>query len=214
MCVYIHTHTHTHTQVLRRPLPSAPVAVLHVHCTAVQCVAASDGLDAGASAARDGSCRVFQLSSGVVTHQLAHPAGAPVDQLALSVEGDLVMCAAGDHRLHLFDVNAKAVTSARSQGGGVTVVSVSPNGQLLLTGTTTGAVHIYRLSSLALLASLAPPSPPACVDALALSPCSNFLLCGYAGGAMTLHTNDARLVTNLKQSLQDLGIGEGGLGAL
>lgn len=93
---------------------------------------------------------------------------------------------------------------------------VSPNGVLLLAGTVQGHVHIYLLASLSLLTSFAPPATSAgfSVDSIALSPCNNFVLCGYASGDLSVHTNEAQRVAHLKQSLQDLGIGEGGMGAL
>ena len=52
------------------------------------------------------------------------------------------------------------------------------------------------------------------VDCLALSPCNNFLLCGFANGDLSFQTNEVQIAAQLKQALNDLGIGEGGIGAL
>jgi hypothetical protein len=52
------------------------------------------------------------------------------------------------------------------------------------------------------------------VDSLALSPCNNFLLCGFANGDLSLQTNGVQIAAQLKKALSDLGIGEGGIGAL
>jgi len=49
---------------------------------------------------------------------------------------------------------------------------------------------------------------------LALSPCNNFLLCGFANGDLSLQTNGVQIAAQLKKALSDLGIGEGGIGAL
>ena len=106
-------------KVLRRPLPVAPDAVVHCHMSAVACLALSEGLDTGVSAARDGSCSIFSLSSGQLTRLLCHPAKASVQLLALSREGDVVMYSQADGLLHLFDVNATLITSTSVESGSV-----------------------------------------------------------------------------------------------
>ena len=92
---------------------------------------------------------------------------------------------------------------------------VSPDGLLLFAGTSHGHVYIYRLASLSLLTCFPPPAASVGkVDTIALSPCNDFVLTGYSSGDLSVHTNEAQIVAHLKRSLQDLGIGEGGMGAL
>ena len=56
----------------------------------------------------------------------------------------------------------------------VTSMMVSPDGLLLLTGTASASVNIYRLSSLTLLTSLPPPTPSPGIDTLSYACCKGF----------------------------------------
>jgi len=163
--------------------------------------------------------RVFTLSTGRMTRCLTHPTHAPVHLLALSREGDVVMYSSQDALLHLFDINAQLVKSVSGDEGGATrgisSMIVSSDGLLLFTGTVSGCVDVFRLCTLTFLARLAAPSPPpGRVESIALSPCNNFVACGFSNGDLCMHTNEVRMAAHLKKTLQELGIGQDGMGAL
>jgi WD40 repeat protein len=200
----------------RRPLPPAPAAIVHCHAGAVGLLAVSEGLDAGVSSSvSDGVCAIFSLSTGRLTRVFRHPTQAPVHLLALAQEGVVVVYSRDDGALHLFDINGQLVASTcAADGQVVTALTLSPDGLLLFAGAGSGHVYIYRVPSLVALTSFPPPVAAGRVDSIALSPCNNFLLCGFAGGAMSVYTSEAQIIMHLKKSLQDLGIGEGGIGAL
>ena len=165
------------------------------------------------------ACRVFTLSTGRMTRCLTHPTHAPVHLLALSREGDVVMYSSQDALLHLFDINAQLVKSVSGDEGGATrgisSMIVSSDGLLLFTGTVSGCVDVFRLCTLTFLARLAAPSPPpGRVESIALSPCNNFVACGFSNGDLCMHTNEVRMAAHLKKTLQELGIGQDGMGAL
>jgi WD40 repeat protein len=181
----------TGDHLLRAALPLAPEAVLPCHDCDVVCLAVSEGLDAGVSAGRDGSCRVFTLSTACMTKSFRHPANAPVLAMVLSCQGDLVMYAPEDGLLHLFDINAHAIASvpAGDGCGGVSTLAVSPDACLLFAGTSAGSIFVYQLASLALLTCILPPANcSGQVDSIAFSPCNNFLLCGFSTGQLCIHT--------------------------
>ncbi len=152
------------------------------HAGAVCCAAFSRDGGVLASAAVDGSLRVWDAVAGEPREFIAlQPSAHPVSTLAVSADGGRVVVIAGPH-LRIWDAREGTLLSERQPGARITAVESLPRSEGFLFGDASGSV--WRLAENDRLERLAGVGGP--VTALAPTRDGGILAVATAEGALQL----------------------------
>ena len=130
-----------------------------------------------ASGGRDGSARLWSLSSGHEVIRLPH--AAPVNAVTFSSDGTMLGTASYDGTARLWDVPSGREQLRAVHPGGAEVVSFSPAGRYLASGGLDGSVRVWELTRGDRLVQIAHPLE---VQAVAFSPNGKRLATGTLHG--------------------------------
>jgi WD40 repeat protein len=157
-----------------------PRNVLFGHADEVTCVSANAGMDVIVSGSLDGTCIVHTLRKGRYVRSINHPNNYPIDLIAVSNSGDIVMYSEKDLSLHMFSINGAAKASSSTAEKLHTMIITSS--EHLLTGGDKGHLVIRSLHDLQITYKL--PTKNCALVSLALTPEEQHVLVGLADGSL------------------------------
>jgi WD40 repeat protein len=173
-------------------LPEKPRHVLHGHDDEVTCVVASSDVNIVLSGSSDGTAIVYTLRSGNYMRSLPHPASAPVDLLALSAVGTLVLYSRTDHILHALTINHRGQQpplASTGAGERLHAIAFDSTNDVLISAGERGVVVLRRAHDLSVLHELRAlseesPTGPGPLRCLALSAGDEYVLAGSQRGTL------------------------------
>ena len=118
-----------------------------------------------ASAARDGTARVWSLTSRQELVRLTH--AAPVEAVAFSKDGTTLTTGSFDGTARLWELPSGRERLRATHPGGSEVVAFSPDGKQVASGGTEGSVNVWSLNRSDQLAAITHPD---IVSAVSVSP--------------------------------------------
>lgn len=129
--------------------------VFQGHTDMVLSVALFPNGQAIASGSRDGTARIWDITTGKEKFLLKGHKSA-VEHVAVSPDSKLVATASWDQAVRLWDAGTgQQIAILKGNRGAVFAVALSPSGELLACSTSEGMVHLWDVKSQKLLRSLA-----------------------------------------------------------
>eukprot|EP00898_Chlorokybus_atmophyticus_P002244 jgi/Chlat1/301/Chrsp1S08783 len=154
--VIVWEKTHARPQAIggsaRQGAPKAvvqekPKAVLYGHDDYVTCVAVCSEMDLVVSGSADGTCILHTIRDSRYLRSITHPDRGAIMLVAASMHGCIVMYSLVDLALHAYTVNGTHLAS-EDAAERLTVLSISADGNYLLTGGERGCITARLLPSL------------------------------------------------------------------
>jgi WD40 repeat protein len=96
------------------------------------------------SYSRRGPVLVWELASGSVLLQIAEHVGT-VNSAAMIGTGQWAVTASGDHTIRLWDIDGARCAAVFTADDTVTSCAVTADGQIIVAGDGSGAVHILEV---------------------------------------------------------------------
>jgi len=140
-----------------------------------------------ASGGRDGSARLWSLSSGQEIIRLPH--AAPVNAVTFRSDGTMLGTASYDGTARLWDVPSGREQLRAVHPGGAEVVSFSPDGRYLASGGLDGSVRVWELTRGDRVLQITHPLE---VRAVAFSPDGKRLATGTRNGIVGVWSLDGQ----------------------
>ncbi|GAB4291522.1 MAG: hypothetical protein Fur0025_26780 [Oscillatoriaceae cyanobacterium] len=167
----------------------SPKKTLAGHSQQVRSVAFSPDGQTLASGSLDGTIKLWDLAKGQ-TRQTLKADTAPGEMvyslLAISPDGEILASNSGSRgSIEIWNLKSgKLVQKVQAQTAGVAAIAISPNGDILATGSPDGTIQLWNLPSGTQIKSFSLHIGP--VQALAISPNGETLATGFQNGSINL----------------------------
>jgi WD40 repeat protein len=149
-----------------------------------------------ASAAHDGSVRLWDLDSGRLLHRLSgHRSSALC--VAFSPDGTLLASGGLDDKLLLWDAATGGRTGSIQLGADVSSLAFSPDGRLLAAGGSTGVLWVWSLEDEEMLHEFGGDQP---ISSVAFSPDGAFLAIAHSSHGLRVMQCRGESVSELWES--------------
>jgi len=175
------------------------VFTLRGHTEDVYHVAISPDGRSLASAGKDGTARLWDLSSGTLIRSF----DAHQDEVNAVVftQDDKLASASDDGTVKIWDaLTGQQVLNLEAKDGPVTALAISYDRRLLFSGGSSSQIHLWNIESGALLWT-GPKSTP--VESLSLSPDAKTLVSGHKDGTTRWWSVDDRQLLQVESSFKD-----------
>ena len=154
----------------------------------VDSVALSPDANYLASAGRDGTARVWNLTTGQELVRLTH--GAPVEAVAFSRDGGSLSTGSFDGTARLWELPSGRELLRATHPGGSEVVAFSPDGKQIASGGSEGAVNVWSLSR---SDQVAATTLRDVVSAVGMSPSGDRVAAADSRGDLRIWSSDGRV---------------------
>jgi WD40 repeat protein len=141
-----------------------------------------------ATGGRDGTARVWNLTTGQELTRLTH--AAPVEAVAFSRDGATLSTGSFDGTARLWELPSGRERLRATHPGGSEVVAFSPDGRQVASGGSEGAVNVWSLGRSDQLAAI---THTAAVDAVTMSPQGDRMATADEGGGLRIWSSDGHI---------------------
>eukprot|EP00026_Physarum_polycephalum_P000200 Phypoly_transcript_00200.p1 GENE.Phypoly_transcript_00200~~Phypoly_transcript_00200.p1 ORF type:complete len:1988 (-),score=255.41 Phypoly_transcript_00200:62-5914(-) len=162
-----------------------PRHILYGHDDEITCVAVNVELDIAVSGSKDGTCVVHSLREGEYVRTINLPKASPVNLVAISPQGYIVVYSQTDLVIYLYSINGKLLkTSEESER--LNHILITRDSEYLITGGEKGMIVLRSFYSLKTLPTKL--SVDSTIFALAMTPDERHLLVGLEEGKLLIIT--------------------------
>ena len=181
---------------MERMVSDKPRAVLCGHDDTVTCVAVKTELDLVVSGSTDGTFIAHTLNQGRYLWSKAHPTKGPLEHLAVSREGLIVVYSPQDVTLHVCTVSGKWLASAEEPEA-INALALSSDEEFVMTGGNSGVVRVRWFHSLELQIVLDRNNIPITAITVTEEDC---IVVGLEDGALLVYSVDAGALAKKRAS--------------
>ncbi|HIK12670.1 MAG TPA: serine/threonine protein kinase [Oscillatoriaceae cyanobacterium M33_DOE_052] len=167
----------------------APTKTLAGHSQQVRSVAFSPDGQTLASSSIDGTIKLWDIAKGNTRQTLkvdTAPGEMVYSLLAISPDGEILASNSGSRgSIEIWNLKSgKSLQEVQAQTAGVAAIAISPNGEILATGSPDGTIQLWNLPGGTQIKSFSLHIGP--VQALAISPDGKTLATGFQNGSIKL----------------------------